>query len=391
MSGAARPTILHLAVDVNTPQRPHTTSAIEWLVEELGDYDNVVIAYRRTPRPWGLREVDCGSPRGYRLYHFPFLGLPAGVGLLSAMRLAARRTIRRLERDGIRPAMIHAHKLTFEGLAAWSIARHFGVPFVVSLRGEVETKVFRMKPTYRPLLRRICAAAERIYFVSAWFRDEYHRHVPAQPAKERLLPNIVRNIRHAIVPQPPGARFVTIMSLDTQKRKGLSWLLEGFAAAARARPSLRLDIIGGGSAASIARAEALIRRHALQDRVTLVGRMANAELLEQLPTYRALLLPSLNETFGMVYVEALFAGVPVLFTRGTGIDGYLDGLDVGVAVRPRDANAVAAAILDLDARADELRANIAAAAPRLLETFDPARTVAGYRSDIEAVLAGHPA
>ncbi|MBU3077186.1 glycosyltransferase [Sphingomonas quercus] len=382
----SRPTILHLAVDFNTPQRPRTTTAIEWFVEALdADFDNVVVAYLRRSRPGGLTAQLCESGHA-RLYHFPFFGLPLGLGLLPAMRAAARRTIRRLEQDGIRPDLVHAHKLTFEGLAGWYVARHFGVPLFISLRGEVETKVFRMKPNLRGFLRRLCADAARLYFVSAWFRDEYHRYVPAQPDKERLLPNIVRNIAPTIEPQPAGDRFVCVMNLDTWKRKGLRWLLEGFARAAASEPALRLDIIGGGSAQSRGIAERMIAEAGLSQRVTLVGRLANAELLARLPGYRGLLMPSLNETFGMVYVEALFAGIPILFTQGTAIDGYLDGLDVAHAVPPRDAAAIASAVLDMHRRNDGLRANIAAAAPRLFRTFDPAAALAAYAADVRAAI-----
>lgn len=381
-----RPVILHLAVDVNTPQRPKTTNAIEWFVRELDDCDNVVVAYQRRERP-APAPVECAA-EGFRLFHFPYFGLRLGIGLLPAMRRAAKRTIALLEARGIRPDLVHAHKFTFEGLAGHEIARHFGAPLFVSLRGEVETKVFRMKPTLRPLLRRVATEAARLYFVSAWFRDEFHRYVPAQPGKERNLPNIVRNIAPVITPQPPGERFVAILALDTWKRKGVRWLLDGLALARRERPDLKLDLIGGGGGRSRARIARMIAARGLADAVTLVGPLPNAELLARLPRYRALLLPSLNETFGMVYVEALFAGVPILFTRGTAIDGYLDGLDVGRAVPPRDAKAIAAAILDLDARTVEMRAEIAAAAPQLFAAFDPAGSIARYRADVRAVLDG---
>lgn len=382
---AEKPVIVHLAVDVNTPQRARTTTAIEWFVRELVDYDNIVIAYQRVERP-APAPVACVA-EGFRLFHFPYFGLRLGIGLLPAMRRAAGRTIALLEAEGIRPDLVHAHKFTFEGLAGWHIARHFGVPLFVSLRGEVETKVFRMKPMLRPLLRRVAADAARLYFVSAWFRDEFHRHVPAQAAKERNLPNIVRNIAPAITPHPAGDRFVAILALDTWRRKGVRWLLDGLALARRERPGLKLDLIGGGSAQARGRIERMIAERGLADAVTLTGPLPNADLLARLPGYRGLLLPSLNETFGMVYVEALFAGVPILFTQGTAIDGYLDGLDVGRTVPPRDARAIAAAIVDIDTRTDEMRGAIAAAAPRLFAAFDPATNLARYRADIADALA----
>ena len=386
-TAVSKPVILHLAVDVNTPQRPRTTTAIEWFVDALdADFDNVLIAYQRRADPRIAAPVACPAA-GHRLFHFPFFGLKFGIGLLQSMRRAAQRTIALLEAQGIRPDLVHAHKLTFEGLAGEEIARHFGVPLFVSLRGEVETKVFRRKPSLRGQFRHVCVEAARLYFVSAWFRDEFHSYVPTQPDKERLLPNIVRNIAPLIAPAPAGDRFVAIFNLDTWRRKGVRWLLDGVAQAARAKPAIRLDIVGGGSAASRARVAAMIAARGLDGVVNLVGAVANADLLARLPGYRALLLPSLNETFGMVYVEALFAGVPILFTRGTAIDGYLDGLDVGIAVPPRDAGAIADAILALWARSDAMRGAIAEAGPRLFAIFDPAATIARYRADVAAVLA----
>lgn len=380
-----RPTIVHLAIDFNTPERPRTTTAIEWFVNALDDFDNVVIAYHRQERMVADPVEHLGH--SYRLFHFPFFGLRYGIGLLTAMRAAARRTIALLEREGIRPDLVHAHKLTFEGLAGWYVARHFGVPLFVSLRGEVETKIFRLKPGIRSFLRRVATDAARLYFVSAWFRDEFHTHVPPQPEKERLLPNIVHNITPHIESAGGGERFVTVLNLDTWKRKGLRWLLDGLARAAIEEPAIRLDIIGGGSARSIERVRAMIKRRRLGDVVTLVGPMPNAALLDRLPHYRALLLPSLNETFGMVYVEALFAGLPVMFTRGTAIDGYLGTLDVARTTAPRNVRQITAAILQLWHHAPRLRENIVDAAPLLFDIFNPASAIGRYRADIGAVLA----
>ena len=90
----------------------------------------------------------------------------------------------------------------------------------------------------------------------------------------------------------------------------------------------------------------------------------------------------------MVYVEALFAGLPVLFTSGTAIDGYLGGVDVARTAAPRDVGGIAAAILELWRDAARLRANVVEAAPHLFATFDPAGTLERYRADIRAVLAG---
>jgi glycosyltransferase involved in cell wall biosynthesis len=291
-----------------------------------------------------------------------------------------------LEREGIRPSLVHAHKFTFEGLAGWYVARHFDVPLFISLRGEVETKVFRAKPMLRPMLRSIAGDAARLYFVSAWFEPMFATFVPGQTAKARRLPNIVRNISPTITITPPDQGLVSVFNLDTHKRKGLAWLLDAMVMALRAEPDCTLDIIGGGSPEAIARCAAMIAKRDLGASVRLVGALSNAELLQRLPHYRAMALPSLNETFGMVYVESLFAGIPVLFTAGTAVDGYLDGLGVAIAVPARDSAAIAAGLLELWRDAGRFRENIMRAGPALFATFDPVANVERYREDVRGVV-----
>jgi glycosyltransferase involved in cell wall biosynthesis len=381
----ANVTILHLAVDYNTPHRPRTTTAVEWFVGELTGFDNVVIALLRTARLSVRPPVECAAAAG-RLFDVSFFGLPFGIGLHRAMRRAATAIIALLEQQGIRPSLVHAHKFTFEGLAGWYVARHFDVPLFISLRGEVETKVFRAKPLLRPLLRRIAHDAARLYFVSAWFEPMFHAFVPGEAAKARRLPNIVRNISPTISITPPDRGLVSVFNLDTHKRKGLAWLLDAMVIAVRAEPDCTLDIIGGGSTASFQRCAAMIAQRGLGASVQLVGALANAELLQRLPHYRGMALPSLNETFGMVYVESLFAGIPVLYTAGTAVDGYLDGLGVAIAVPPRDSAAIAAGLLALWRGSGRFRENIGRAGPALFAAFDPATNILRYEEDVRLAV-----
>ena len=129
----------------------------------------------------------------------------------------------------------------------------------------------------------------------------------------------------------------------------------------------------------------MIRQQGLDDAVRLLGRLDNAAVTEALPRYLGLALPSFNETFGMVYLEALFAGIPILYGRGTGIDGYLEGLDVGAAAEPGNVPEIAAALEDILDRNADLRRTIAAAAGEMHDRFDRNAILARYNADIMAV------
>ncbi|UFI05681.1 glycosyltransferase [Roseibium aggregatum] len=387
--GAAAPLILHLSADYPNPQQFHRrTTAIERLVTGVDLGRHIVVTMDRTSLPWQASFKDCGEIKGVRLFSYRYFGLPMGIGLASAMRRIARHVFKTLKTDRETPALVHAHKLSFEGIAGLWLAERFGpdTRLFISVRGESERKILLFKPTYRNLMRRIAARADKIYHISAWFRDTYHRYVPAQPEKERLLPNIVGNSTSKVPVKDPIPRFVSVFDLDMRRRKGMSDLLQGFAGFQKTHPDIGLDLIGPGSAEAVEAAKKEIAELGLGDSVRILGPMNSKDLFEVLPHYLAMALVSYNETFGMVYLEALFAGLPIIYGKDTGIDGYLDDIDVGIGVKPGDVAGIAAAFKDLAEKSAHYRSQIVASEQILHDRFNPAMILESYRQDLEAVL-----
>ncbi|MBD8892421.1 glycosyltransferase [Roseibium litorale] len=388
----AEPHILHLSADYPNPYRNRTTTAIERLVisavrENGGIGDHVVMSLNRTSLPWKTHFIDCGERDGVRVFAYRYFGLPMGIGLAGTMRRVARKIAKVLNAEGWQPDLIHAHKFAFEGIAGLELCETYGgTPrFFVSVRGESERNVLLFKPNYRPLLRRIAERADMIYHVSAWFRAAFHEHIPEQPAKERLLPNIVGNTAPELPSMPPNGRFATVLHLNLRKRKGLNDLLKGFAIFHEANPDVCLDIIGPGDDETVAAVIKEIDELDLAASVKLLGGMDGKTLFEHLPHYIALALPSHQETFGMVYLEALFAGIPILYSRDTGIDGYLDGVNAGVGVEAGNAEDIASALEKLYRDNAAYRSSIAASGRLLHDRFDPEAITSGYRKDVARV------
>ncbi len=383
---AQPPLVLHITGDYPDPVRAPTTQAIKRLIDDSKGARHLVFSLDRTVNPFATYLKECPAPDNQKLFAYGHFGLPLGIGHFASFWLVARRIEAVLAKQGLRPDAVHAHRLTFDGIAGWLIARRRGIPLLLSVRGEVESKVFRFKPLYRPLLRRIAADAARIYYVSAWYQSTLERMTGADPKKSRALPNAVHNTRVRIVPRAPEPAFVAIANLDITRKKGINRLIEAFGEVAAELPGVRLDIIGTGKPAAVAMVEGLVSAAGLGERVRLLGALPNAVLLERLPSYLALALPSRNETFGMVYTEALFAGVPILYSRQTGIDGYLDGLDVGVGVDPNDIAEIGRGLVALARDNGRYRTAIAEAGSELHRRFDPERQIALYQSEIEAAV-----
>ena len=386
-----RPTILHISSDYLDPIRPPPiTDAVVRLVDRMTDHPQVVVSLQRVVDPRRVEWRDFGNFQGRRLIVYRYFAPPFGIGMAACQFAVARRIGRFLAAERIRPDIVHSHRFTFEGIAGWLVARRFGVALFCSMRGEVERKVFRSKPTYRPWFRRIARDAARIYHVSAWYRDGFERYTGVDPRKTDLLPNIVFNARPVIEPETPRPVIVSPMSLRAIDKKGLPELIAAFARVRDRLPDVSLEVIGEGPEDALARVRALIAAHGLEGRVLLRDFMPHDDLLAHLGGALAMALPSHQETFGMVYPEALFAGTPILHPLGSGIDGYLDGLDVGVGVRPGNTSDIAAALVKLVEDNAAYRARIAAASAVLYERLAPERTIARYRAAVAEAVRTSP-
>ncbi|GAB2185253.1 hypothetical protein LAB1_25620 [Roseibium sp. LAB1] len=357
-------------------------------MKKVPDADHVVISLTRTSNPFKTHFIDCGTTNNIRLIAFRYFAPPMAVFLASCMRVAARRVLAFLQQENLHPNIIHAHKFAFEGISALWLCERLGadVELFTSVRGEADRKVLLFKPTYRQLMRRIADRSKRIYHVSAWFRGMFHTHLPHQPDKERLLPNIVGNTTTEVRTCAANNRFVSIFNLDIRRRKGASALLKGFSEFRRDHPDIELDLIGPGNPESVEAIKTEISKLGLQNCVRLIGPMNADALFTVLPTYLGMALISHNETFGMVYLEALFAGIPIAYGKDTGIDGYLDDIQAGVAVRPGDVNGIAEAFQTLLEKNSFLRREIAASSKVLHDRFNPEMIGAVYRQDIEDLL-----
>ncbi|MCM5557844.1 glycosyltransferase [Pleomorphomonas sp. JP5] len=389
MEGGRRPTILHISSDYLDPIRPPPiTDAVVRLVDRMTDLPQVVVSLQRVVDPRRVEWRDFGDFQGRRLIVYRYFAPPFGIGMAACQFAVARRIGRFLAAERIQPDVVHTHRFTFEGIAGWLLARRFKAALFCSMRGEVERKVFRSKPTYRPLFRRIARDAARIYHVSAWYREGFERYTGVDRRKTDLLPNIVFNATAVIEPATPRPVIVCPMSLRAIDKKGLPELIAAFASVRDRLPGVRLEVIGEGPEEAQARVKALIAAQGLEGRAVLRDFMPHDALLDYLRETLAMALPSHQETFGMVYLEALFSGTPILHTLGSGIDGYLDDLDVGVGVRPGNASDIAAGLVRLVEDNATYRSRIAASSEVLYERLAPERTIARYREAVaDAVRA----
>ncbi len=140
----------------------------------------------------------------------------------------------------------------------------------------------------------------------------------------------------------PRGRFTLLYVGRFYRRKRVDVLLRAAAALSRRIPNLELRIAGNGPCA--AQWRALARDLPLRGAVVWLGDVSRARLVDEYRACDLFCLPSVQEGFGIVLLEAMAAGKPIVASRAAAIPEVAPH---GVLVEPESPEALAAAIEDL--------------------------------------------
>jgi phosphatidylinositol alpha-mannosyltransferase len=161
-------------------------------------------------------------------------------------------------------------------------------------------------------------------------------------------------------PVPPFPQFkdgkLNVLFLGRlEKRKGLPYLLQAYAQVKARLPESRLIIVGpdGGM---LAGAEAFVRREGLTDDVVFTGYVPEEDKPRYYRTADVFCAPNTgNESFGLILLEAMAAGTPVVASNIEGFAYVVAHEQEGLLVPPRNATALADALVQLLGDADRRR------------------------------------
>lgn len=266
--------------------------------------------------------------------------------------LSDRLVARYVRRFGA-PDLLHAHAALWAGGVAVRMARTLSRPCLVT---EHSSAIMRnaLTASERREANRVYRQADAVLAVSRVLLDA----VDAIAGRRRgqVVPNAV-DFEFFTLPATPRRRqpftYLCVCNLVTNKR--VDRLIGAFARASISCPDSRLVIVGDGPDAD--RLRHLLHQSTVARQVEFVGGLPPQGVRARLWTANALVLPSAFETFGVVLVEALATGIPVISTRCGGPEDIVEP-GLGLLVDRDDDEALADAMVSITRRTyseDELR------------------------------------
>ena len=263
---------------------------------------------------------------------FGQFSIGAAVWLALSYRLASQW----LSRTGL-PDVLHAQNSLWAGILARKLSKRFGVRYVLTEHSSAFL-TNRLSRLERGVARRALTGARRVLTVSRALAQCLERYYPDHPIT--VIPNTVNTDFFTL---PPVNRdrhrfiFACIGRLDSNKAFDIA--IRAFAKAfARDDDSVRLLIAGTG--VEKRDLQRIVDELDLHRSVSLVGELDRSGVRKLLWESNALVCSSYKETFGVVLIEAMATGIPVIATRSGGPDEIV-GKDVGVLVKTGDIEGLA--------------------------------------------------
>ncbi len=194
---------------------------------------------------------------------------------------------------------------------------------------------FIIRPWWHRLDGRIAHSESALRLISKHFPDRYRvisSGVEVASFAEALpLPQLMDQKRNIL--------FLGRL----EKRKGLPFLLEAFAGVKRELPDTRLIVVGGDGGLR-AVCERYVQRQGLED-VLFTGYVPNEEVARYFKSADVYCAPNTGaESLGIVLLEAMAAGTPIVASRIEGFTDVLTEGKEGLLVPPRDKEALAGAL-----------------------------------------------
>ena len=289
---------------------------------------------------------------------------------------AFARILRRARRD--RPDVVHTHLVhaDFHGLPAGRLAR---VPALVSTKHGFNA--FRDRKAFATADRAVASLADVHVAISAGLA----RYLAESEGFDAATFEVVHyGIEAGSEPPPlPGAPRLAIVG-RLIPIKGHDVLLRAVARARERLPGLTLEIAGDGELEQELRATAI--RLGLDDAVTFLGRVAPVDPV--LERAEVVVVPSFGEGFGMVALEAMERGRPVIASAVGGLPEIVDEGRTGLLVPPGDVEALVRAIAELADDPARAAGMGQAGRARALDGFSQERCTERIAVLYETALAG---
>lgn len=245
---------------------------------------------------------------------------------------------------GNQKCLIHAHTLYSDGIPGYLYSLVRGGELVISIRGTDVSLGFRFYRHYKWLARLALKRASKVIFISPCHKKQFNLYFGDKyDSKLEVIPNGVNDffIKNSKVKKTVTDKGLSALYIGSASRnKNIYSAIHAFFT--DCSPKEKFYIVGCDYQSFISSYGELDNRY--KSSVCFLGKKNMSEIIDIMEKSSLFIMPSLSETFGLVYIESISQCLPIIYSEGQGVDGYFTNGQFGFKCNPKDINSIKNAV-----------------------------------------------
>lgn len=282
-------------------------------------------AYIQIPKSAVIDGVEVFYPR--------YIEFPRGLFLQNSgffMYLGIKKIIKEIHKN-FKFEVIHAHTAIPVGFSAMLASKKYKCPFVVTIHGQDFQYTINKNDKCKKNVYRVLEEADSVITVSTKLKNV----IKEDKLREKIavINNGINPEEYGIIDCTKSEKDYVILSVSSLiKTKGIDLNIKAISILVKKYPNVKYYIVGDGE--EIKNLKKLVNDLSLNDNVVFFGRLPHSEAIKFMGKCELFSLPSWQEGFGIVYIEAMNNGVPVIGVKGQGIEDVIVHKENGFLVEP---------------------------------------------------------
>ena len=235
--------------------------------------------------------------------------------------------------------IIHAHSCFWGGIAAAYISREYNIPLVITEHSSLKYAKY-CRESYKKYIFDAYEQADALIAVGSGLKKEIQTYVNRDIY---VIPNMVDLNLFKLTPKINNDKFTFFSCAFLEEGKGMEDLISAFTKAFKG-DNVILRIGGNGSIKE--KLQKLINEYEMDDQIELLGALSRKQVSYEMHNCNAFALPSEHETFGVVYIEAMACGKPVVGTDNGGAEDIIKDYN-GIIAKKKDVESIKNALIEI--------------------------------------------
>ncbi|KAJ49420.1 hypothetical protein BD780_003032 [Clostridium tetanomorphum] len=259
------------------------------------------------------------------IYYPRYIEFPKGILFYKSgefMALGIQNIVEEIYKE-FKFDIIHSNVALPDGYSAMKVNEKYNVPHIVTVHGQDFQNTMTRNEKCRKALFKTLNKVDKIVTVS----NKLKNAVKDESFYEKI--EVVNNgidkicLDYKIQNKDKIENNIKILSVSNLKKtKGIHINLKAISNLIEKYPNIQYDIIGDGEFKE--ELKVLVEDFGLEKNVNFLGKLPHDEVIKQMALCEIFSLPSYKEGFGMVYIEGMAQGKPVIGVKGEGIEDAID-------------------------------------------------------------------